>query len=68
MPNVHTPERLEGESFEDYKIRRAKSHKFIQRQVKPENNADGSDIPFLIPNVKNTKHTRNDSAKRKGAL
>ncbi len=32
--NLHTPERMEGESFEDYKIRRKKSQNIIKRKFK----------------------------------
>lgn len=65
MPNVHTPERLPMESFEQYKIRRKQSHSL--------NNildiyAPRIRMHFLSPKIKDTKHTRANSSKRKGAL
>ena len=34
MSNIHTPERLEGESFKDYKARRKLSHQVVKLNKK----------------------------------
>jgi len=64
MPSIHTPERLEGESFENYKLRRKVSKEVIDEVIKGifRKNPHGPGKP------KDTKHTRNYSSKRKGAL
>ena len=72
--NVHTPERGTNESVEDYKERRKQSKLFVLRNTKPERHLTRKEkinytrLHFLHPNLKDTKHTRAGSTKRKGAL
>ncbi len=36
MRKLHEPARLEGESFEKYKIRRQESHETLKAEMKPK--------------------------------
>jgi hypothetical protein len=84
MTNIHTPQRLKNESFEAYKARRVASKEQVRKLMRPQTfrTPTGFDITgrpnrwaltLAIPNykaskIKNTKHTRAGSKKRKGAL
>ena len=65
--NIHTPERQVEESMEQYKQRRIDSKTAARLQTNPPKELGSRDY-FLIPHLKDTKHTRNNSTKRKGAL
>ena len=67
MPNIHTPERQPNEPIENYKQRRGESKAAIRAQTNPPKEW-GITLHFLTPSIKNTKHTRAGSTKRKGAL
>lgn len=63
--NIHTPERQPNESFEQYKQRRNESHAAAKAELVKRVD---SRLYALHVNSKNTKHTRAESKKRKGAL